>query len=112
MTTYTWSINSMLTVQQPDPDYVVKVYWGLTGMDGQTYASAAGSVEFAQNQEQSGFIPYDQLTEAIVVGWVQAALGEGGIAQYEANIQAQIDVLKNPSSIPEYTPLPWAPPAA
>lgn len=112
MTTYTWSISSMLTVQQPDPNYVVKVFWGLTGVDGQTSASTAGSVEFAQNQEQSGFIPYDQLTEAIVVGWVQNYLGADGVADQEARIQAQIDILKNPSSLPEYTPLPWATPAA
>ena len=108
MTTYTWSINSMYTVQQPDPDYVVRVFWNLTGVDGQTSVSQAGSVDFLQNQEQSGFVPYDQLTEEMVIGWVQTALGEGAIAQYQNNIQTQIDLLNNPASLPEYTPLPWA----
>ena len=108
MTTYTWSINSMYTVQQPDPNYVVKAFWTLTGVDGQTSVSQSGSTDFTQNQEQSGFVPYDQLTESMVISWVQTFLGEGAIAQYENSIQTQIDLLKNPSSLPEYTPLPWA----
>jgi len=108
MTTYTWSINSMYTVQQPDPDYVVRAFWTLTGVDGQTTVSKTGSVDFLQNQDQSGFVPYNQLTEAMVIGWVQTSLGENTITSFETEIQAQIDFLKNPTSLPEYTPLPWA----
>jgi hypothetical protein len=107
MTTYTWSINSMYTVQQPDPNYVVRAFWTLTGVDGTTSVSKSGSVEFTQEQEQSGFIPYDQLTESIVVGWVQNSLGDPNISNFELEIQAQIDLLNTPST-PEYTPLPWA----
>jgi len=108
MTTYTWSINSMYTVQQPDPDYVVRVFWTLTGVDEQISVSQSGSLDFLQNQEQSGFVPYSELTETMVIGWVETALGENSISNYENSIQEQIDFLNNPTSVPEYTPLPWA----
>ena len=107
-TTYTWQINAMYTVQQPDPNYVVNVIWTLKGVDGQYTASIGGNTVFTENQEQSGFVPYNQLTESIVIGWVQESLGEQGIANYEANVQGQINRMINPPVSPANTPLPWA----
>ena len=106
-TTYTWSVDSMYTVQQPDPNYVVNVLWTLTGTDGTNTASIGGNNTFQAEQEPN-FIPYASLTEEIVIGWVQAALGPDGIANYEANIQGQINSMINPPISPENTPLPWA----
>ena len=111
MTTYAWTINSMYTVQQPDPNYVVNVLWTLTGVDGTATASIGGNTMFDSNQSGT-FIPYDQLTEAIVIGWVQTSLGEQGIANNEACVQGQIDSILNPPVSPANTPLPWATPSA
>ena len=55
-TTYTWTVNQMYTVQQPDPNYVVNVVWTLTGVDGQYTASIGGNSQFDSNQS-STFIP-------------------------------------------------------
>lgn len=107
MTTYAWTIDSMYTVQQPDPNYVVNVLWTLTGVDGATTASIGGNTMFDSNQS-STFIPYNNLTEAIVLGWVQTNLGVDGIANYEANVQGQINSILNPPVSPQNTPLPWA----
>jgi hypothetical protein len=109
MTTYTWTIDSMYTVDQPDPNYVVNVLWTLTGVDGQHTASIGGNTVFDSNQA-STFIPYDQLTQATVLGWVQASLGEQGIANYEANVQGQINSMITPPVSPMNTPLPWSQP--
>lgn len=106
MTTYTWSINSMYTVQQPDPDYVVRAFWTLTGNDGNNNASVSATSTFSQSDGQQNFIPYNQLTPEIVIGWVQAGLGESGIATY----QSQVDMQLAPKVEPEFTPLPWAQP--
>ena len=111
-TTFSWSISAMYTVQQPDPNYVVNVLWTLSGADGSTNSSIGGNTTFTQNQSQAGFVPYDQLTEEIVIGWVQASLGEEGIAKYEALVQRQIDLAKIPDTTPQSTPLPWVAPAA
>jgi hypothetical protein len=107
MTTYTWKINSMYTLQQPDPDYVVTAQWTLTGVQGDVTASIDGQVVFDSEQE-SEFIPYDQLTEELVIGWVQASLGEQGVANMKANVDGQIGSIVNPPVGPVATPLPWS----
>jgi len=106
-TTYTWTVNQMYTLQQPDPNYVVNVLWTLTGVDGTTTADIGGSSRFDSNQSGT-FIPYDQLTEAIVIGWIQTQLGEVGISNFEANVQGQINSILNPPVSPQNTPLPWS----
>lgn len=106
MTTYTWTINAMYTVQQPDPDYVVNVLWTLTGVDGQYTAFIGGNTMF-DSQQADPFIPYNELTQEIVIGWVQSNLGPDGITNYEANVQGQINSMINPPATPQNTPLPW-----
>ena len=106
-TNFTWTVDAMYTVQQPDPNYVVNVLWTLTGVDGQNTASIGGNTVFSSAEQPASFTPYDELTEAIVIGWVQDALGEDGIANYEANVNGQISSQKNPPVSPENTPLPW-----
>ena len=68
--------------------------------------------EFEVNQEQTDFVPFAQLTEALVIGWVQESLGEQGVANFEANVNGQLESQKNPPVSPVNTPLPWATPAA
>ena len=104
---YTWIINAMYVVQNPEPNYVVNVIWTLSGTDGQYTASIQGNTELAVNQEQTDYIPYADLTEEIVIGWVQNALGPTGIYNYEQNIVGQIDSMINPPVSPEQAPLPW-----
>jgi hypothetical protein len=103
MTTFTTTITAMYTLQQPDPNYVVNAIWKITGVDGVNTASIQGSTIFDSNQS-SAFIPYDQLTEAIVIGWIPAS--EIGNAQ--ACVQGQIDSMINPPVSPANTALPWA----
>jgi hypothetical protein len=98
----------MYTVDQPDPDYVVNVLWTLTGVDGQTTASIGGNTQFSSAEQPASFTPYDQLTQAIVLGWIQDSLGADGIANTEANVQGQINSILNPPVSPMNTPLPWS----
>jgi hypothetical protein len=107
MTTFTTTITNLYTVQQPDPDYVVNALWTVTGVDGQYTASIDGNTMFS-SQQGPDFIPYDQLTEATVIGWIPAQ----DIANAQANVQGQIDSMINPPVSPQNTPLPWAAPQA
>lgn len=106
-TTYTWTISRMYTLQQPDPNYVVNAMWTLTGTDGTHTASIDGSCVFNSEQE-SEFVPYADLTEEMVIGWVQASLGEDGVANMKANVDGQIGSIINPPVSPQATPLPWS----
>lgn len=104
-TVYTWKINTLYTVDTPEPGFVSNVLWTLSGVDGQYSASVDGGTSFS---EQDGpFVPYDDLTEDEVIGWVQAALGPDGVAGYEANVQGQINTMANPPVPPQTPPLPW-----
>jgi hypothetical protein len=69
-TTFTTTINSMYTIDTPDPGYVVNALWQVTGVDGEYTASIGGNTQFNSADQEGAFIPYDQLTEATVIGWI------------------------------------------
>jgi hypothetical protein len=104
MTTFTTTITAMYTLQQPDPNYVVNALWKVTGVDGQYTASIDGITQFDSSQQTLPFIPYNELTEAIVIGWIP----EQNISNAQANVQGQINSMITPPVSPQNTPLPWA----
>jgi hypothetical protein len=103
MTTFTTTITAMYTLQQPDPNYVVNVLWEVTGVDGSNTASIGGNTQFNSADQEGAFIPYDQLTEATVIGWIP----ENQIAGAQACVQGQIDSMITPPVSPASQPLPW-----
>ena len=108
MTTFATTINAMYTLQQPDPNYVVNVLWTVTGVDGSNTASIGGNTQFNSADQEGPFIPYDQLTEQVVTGWIP----DSQIASAQACVQGQINSMINPPVSPANTPLPWSQNAA
>lgn len=106
MMTYVWTVKSMLTLDTPEPGFVVRVFWTLTGTDSGVSATLPGASDFTQPGDP--FTPYDQLTEAQVLGWVQAELGPEQIASMELSIAANVQSRLNPAPTPEPQPLPWS----
>lgn len=96
-----WSIENMQ--RKDDTGFVYWVNYKVSLVDGEYAASNAATTTFAAQDGQ--FVPYDQLTEAQVVGWVQAALGPEQVAFIEAQLQANVDKQKNPTSSGG---VPWA----
>lgn len=84
--------------------YVVECGWRCTGEDSGFSASAYGSCSFKVNPDQTDVIPYEELTEDIVLHWCW----DSGVEkdQTEANVMQQVETLKNPPNI--VAPLPWA----
>lgn len=107
MTTYTWAVTALYTeTVAGEQDYVVIANYNVVGVDGDHSASISNIARFS-TESVSPFIPYNQLTEAIVIGWIQTDLGVDGVANLEACIQGQIDSQINPPVTPQNTPLPW-----
>ncbi len=80
---------------------VITAHWTAALTDGEFAASSYGTCSFEQKDpDDPDFIPYNELTEEIVEGWVQNKIG----AEVEANLESQIHALKNPTSA---TGLPW-----
>jgi hypothetical protein len=104
MTTFTTTITEMYTLQQPNPNYVVNVLWRVTGVDGQYTALVDSNIRFDSSQQQGPIIPYDQLTQEIVIGWIP----EQDISNAQSSVQGQINTMISPPVNPQNTPLPWA----
>ena len=80
---------------------VVAAHWSATLVDGDFSASSYGTCGFKPDPSDSGFVAYDSLTEADVVGWVQAEVDKDAT---EASLAAQIEADKNPT---QAAGVPW-----
>jgi len=106
MTQFTWLVNTLWTeTVAGEQNYVVIASYNVTGVDGTYSASLSNTAQFS-TESVSPFIPYDELTNDIVIGWIQQELGVNGVNSIEACIQGQIDSQINPPVTPEVTPLP------
>lgn len=105
-TTYTWTIDNMSVLQTPQPDFVVRVQWTCTGVNGSNTADFSSTQSFDDVQEES-FTPYADLTEAQVLQWVWDDMGETGKSNTEACVNGQIESEINPPATPTTEPLPW-----
>ena len=99
-TTYTWSIQQMDRLTSDG--FVVTVHYNVSAVDGDYSASTYGTVGYTE-QPGEQYVPYDQLTEQQVVGWVQESLGKDTV---EASLDSQIEAQKNPV---QESGMPWAP---
>ena len=99
MTTYTWTISQL--DRFTSDNFVFTVHYNVSTTDDTYTSSTYGTIGYTQEPGET-YVPYDQLTEAMVVGWVQTSLGQ---ATVEASLQSQIDLLKNPV---QAAGVPWA----
>jgi len=107
MTTFTWAVTALYTETIADQeDYVVIANYKVVGVDGEYTATLSNTARFS-TESVAEFIPYADLTNEIVIGWVQEELGVDGVANLEASIQGQIDSLITPPVSPVSTPLPF-----
>jgi len=92
--TTTWSIND-LKYNAADGG-VFEVCWSLTAQaDTGEVAVESGKETWEYDPNAPDWVPIDQLTEEIVIGWVKEHLGAEKVAEIETNragkVQAQID---------------------
>jgi myo-inositol-hexaphosphate 3-phosphohydrolase len=86
---YTWNVVQMDRLTSDG--FVVTVHYTVNAVDGDYTASTYGTVGYTQGE--GSYVPYADLTEAEVVGWVQESLGKDTV---EASLAAQIEAQKNP----------------
>jgi hypothetical protein len=99
-TTFTWRIANL--ERETADGFVLTAHWTLSAEDG-TYASSAyGSVGFERPDK---LIPFADLTEEMVIGWVKDAFGAEKVAEIEAALQNQIDEQRHPSKA---AGVPWS----
>ena len=95
-----WKINTLEYNNDSDKGVVV-AHWDCShtetvgeGDDALSYSGRRyGSCSFTPDPSSEDYIAYADLTEEIVLGWVQAEVVEEDV---EASITAQIEAQKNP----------------
>ena len=109
--TYTWTITNLYTIDTAtESGYVVNALYVVEGTDGTHSATCGGSQQFVVDPNKPDYIPYADLTNDLVVSWIQDDLGVDGVNNIYANIDGQINSIINPPVSPMNTPLPWAAP--
>jgi hypothetical protein len=93
---FTWNVVQM--DRQVADGFVTTVHYNVSAVDGDYTASTYGTVGYTQ---EGAFASYSQLTEAVVVGWVQESLGKDTVEQ---SLASQIEAQKNPV---QESGLPW-----
>lgn len=108
--TYTWAVTSLKTrTEGSNENAVVQTYWKKIGTDeaGNT-GEFFGATPFTTTTmpEGSTFVPFAQLTEAMVLGWIQDVV----VGSYEEHVNTQIakQIAEKTTPITE-SPMPWAP---
>ena len=101
MTTFTWTIANLEYTNDADKGVVV-AHYRVDGVDGEYTMGAYGTQSFTPDASAEGYVAFDSLTEATVIGWVQNALDTDAM---EASLQDNIDAQKTPATI---SGMPWA----
>ena len=92
--TYTWNCTTVDTypTKSDQADVIFNVHWRLNGVDDTEDENVGDSygVVSLDTEDLSTFTAFADITEADVIGWVEAALGEDQVAALKASIDAQI----------------------
>lgn len=107
---YTWKCTSLKVKNENGfNNAVVQVYWTVTGTDTSgNSGSFNGTTPFttASLADSSAFVPYEELTEADVLGWVKQVV----VNEYWEHVVRQIDNQIAEGIAPKSAPaLPWLP---
>ena len=97
----TWSINQL--DRENADGFVFTAHYTVNVTDGTYKAGAYGSVGFERPET---LVPYADLTEEVVLGWVKEAIGGAEkVSGIETQLEAVVDEQKNPT---KSTGLPWS----
>ena len=100
-TTFTWAIANL--DRETSDGFVFTAHYTVSAADDAYSSSAYGSIGF---ERPENLVPFAGLTEEIVIGWVQEAIGgDEKVAEIEAALQAQIDEQRTPTKA---SGTPWS----
>lgn len=107
--TYTWSANTLIGYPQYEgrTDVVITVNYTVTADDGNGHTASIQSSQSTPLDPSSPFIPFPNLNNDIVIGWVQNAIGSEGVDLIENSLDAQIELQTNPPVSPVILSAPW-----
>jgi len=104
--TYTWDCKTVDVYPNHDSqsDVVYNVHWRLNAVsdqqdaEGNNYSASVYSTYSVNADDISNFIPFADLTNDTVTGWVTAGLGEDEVDNLKSGLDNDIDGQINPTS--------------
>ena len=109
MAEFSLSIVGMMAYPTKDAlsDVVFQVCWSYEGTDG-TFTTAMSGTTDVPSPDPQDYIPYSDLTEPVVMGWVQQYTDPAVWVDYEQKMTAWLAAQHNPPVV--NPPLPWSTP--
>ena len=113
---YSWQINQLTKRTESGTDnVVVHCRWELIGTEGTTGTvgkfNGATPLEY-DSTSTSSFVPYEDLTEDDVVGWLETIVVNDYWDHVTERIQEQINQTDDPADEVSSESLPWAEPVS
>ena len=110
--TYTWTATSLIgyPVIDGETDVVTRASYNVLADDGEGHTADYSNFAYTPIDPSAPFIPYADLTNDIIIGWVQYNIGPDLIAAIQGSLAIQVERQVNPPPQPEVLPLPWVPP--
>ncbi|AGH57636.1 hypothetical protein CPKG_00005 [Cyanophage KBS-S-2A] len=99
-TAFTWAVANL--ERETADGFVFTVHYTVNAEDGTYSAGAYGSIGL---ERPDSLIPFDDLTEDMVIGWVKDKFGDEKVAEIEAALQEQLDQKHSPTKA---AGLPWS----
>ena len=104
---YTWDVSTVDTYPtlESNADVVYNVHWRLNAesdqqdADGHNYSASVYGTHSVNADDISSFIPFADLTNDVVTGWVTAGLGDDEVANLKLGLDSNIDNQINPTSV-------------
>ena len=82
------------TLERNSDGGVVVAHWRVNKASGENVATSYGTVSFTPDSSAEGYVAFDALTEATVIGWVQEALDTEAL---EASLDADLAEQASPT---------------
>lgn len=106
--TFIFTIENLRTVNVANyENYVIDITYKVSKSDSGVVGYHLGIVKFELPTNET-IVPFNELTEETVIGWVKSSLKEMETEMIESSISSMIERLKNPAPAPQMAPLPWA----
>ena len=93
----TWIIESLdYKIENGSPTYITNIHWRCEDRNGEIVGDAYGS-EPVPEGHGSNQVPYENLNENQVVGWLHGLLGGQTVSEIETGVTARLAEKENPS---------------
>lgn len=105
--TYSWNCKTVdcYPTFDEETDVVYNIHWRLTATssdvdaEGNPYVALVYGTQSISTDDIENFIPFADLTNTIVTGWVETTMGDEEVASLKSNLDSNIESQINPTSV-------------